>query len=537
MKEFRSKISIGIKGKREIGFVFAGLLVALLLLGILPKTALAQLACTIEQITDSITPTGVGGNSEPSINSDGTRIAFRTNIDLNMDNPDLNEEIFLFDTTNVFTQITNTPGPLGNFGPSINSDGTRISFASSNDLTPDPDPDPPDLGNADFNLEVFLFDTNSMINPTQITNSMDPSGINFTSINGDGTRIAFSAQVDLTGGNMDLNPEIFLYDTNTTTFTQITDTTAGGNFQPKISSDGTHIVFVSEIDLIPDPDPDNPPDLGNADGNFEIFLVEIGTNTFTQITNTNLFPFMGFFSNSDPSINSDGTLITFASSFDLTGGNMDGSDEVFLYDTTNMMLTQITDSPLENNNLPEISSDGTRISFSSHDDITGGNSDNNREIFLYDIGTNTFTQVTASTGPDITLSSIDSDGSHIAFAAFNDLTGDNPDGPAGNSEIFLAECSPDTDGDGVPNEDDDCPDSDTSATVVIDGCDSGAGNDVDADGCTVSDLIAGIAAGSANHGKFVMGVASLTNSLKKAGVITNSEKDAIQDCAGQANIP
>jgi len=68
------------------------------------------------------------------------------------------------------------------------------------------------------------------------------------SINGDGTRIIFTSDQDLTGANQDHNQEIFLFDTTTNTFTQITNTTTypnGGN----ISEDGNHIAFVSGADI------------------------------------------------------------------------------------------------------------------------------------------------------------------------------------------------------------------------------------------------------------------------------------------------
>lgn len=40
-----------------------------------------------------------------------------------------------------------------------------------------------------------------------------------------------------------------------------------------------------------------------------------------------------------------------------------------------------------------------------------------------------------------------------------------------------------------------------------------------------------------NHGKYVSCVAHLTNELKRAGIITEEEKDVIQGCAAQARIP
>ena len=96
---------------------------------------------------------------------------------------------------------------------------------------------------------------------------------------------------------------------------------------------------------------------------------------------------------------------------------------------------------------------------------------------------------------------------------------------------------PDADLDGLPDNFDCEPHSNLAPTVVIDGCDSGVTNFLFTSGCTLSDLIAHIAADSTNHGQFVSGVSNLTNELKKAGLITGAQKGSIQSCAAGANIP
>jgi hypothetical protein len=94
-----------------------------------------------------------------------------------------------------------------------------------------------------------------------------------------------------------------------------------------------------------------------------------------------------------------------------------------------------------------------------------------------------------------------------------------------------------SDFDGVPDGVDECVMSDTHATVVIDGCDSGVANTVFANGCRISDGITACADGAGNHGGFVSCVSHYTNTLKKNGTITGAQKGAIQSCAGSANIP
>ncbi len=95
----------------------------------------------------------------------------------------------------------------------------------------------------------------------------------------------------------------------------------------------------------------------------------------------------------------------------------------------------------------------------------------------------------------------------------------------------------DTDGDGFPDDEDSCPESDLATSVVIDGCDSGVSNLLLDNGCTISDLIADCAASASNHGQFVSCVAHLTNSLKKDGIISGKDKGAIQRCAAKSSLP
>src|SRR5215471_17689808 len=127
---------------------------------------------------------------------------------------------------------------------------------------------------------------------------------------------------------------------------------------------------------------------GNADGTTEIFLCDRASAAFTQITNTTRgFTFGG-------SINEDGSLVTLDFSADLTGGNPDLSAEIFLYDAAGASLAQVTNATAGFSRFPSISADGTHISFRSLANLTGGNADGNSEIFLYDRTTANLTQIT-----------------------------------------------------------------------------------------------------------------------------------------------
>jgi hypothetical protein len=92
-----------------------------------------------------------------------------------------------------------------------------------------------------------------------------------------------------------------------------------------------------------------------------------------------------------------------------------------------------------------------------------------------------------------------------------------------------------SDGDGVPDGVDQCIGSSRDATVIIDGCNSGAPNTTFPTGCRISDQINDCAVGAGNHGAFVSCVAHLTDSLKANGTITSQQKGAIQSCAAHAS--
>ena len=77
---------------------------------------------------------------------------------------------------------------------------------------------------------------------------------------------------------------------------------------------------------------------------------------------------------------------------------------------------------------------------------------------------------------------------------------------------------------------------DPTGTIVIHGRDTGV-LDQQYNGSSISALIEECASEIKNHGAYVSCVAKLTNELKKAGIISGQEKDAIQSCAAQASIP
>ncbi|MCI0339521.1 MAG: hypothetical protein L0226_18260 [Acidobacteria bacterium] len=253
----------------------------------------------------------------------------------------------------------------------------------------------------------------------------------------DGKRLVFDSINDYNGNNVDSNTEIYVYDVDSQSVIQITNTadikdpadeskvlTIIDNVTPAISGDGTKIVFVSNASL---------GDTTNDNNNYEIYLADLPrgatTATFTRITNTgknfdNEF-IKGIFTNYEPTINIDGTVIGFVSTrrtfnaipngaTEFTAANDDGNGDVFLYRVPQKQYSQVTLSRDEDatvnfvvkgfNSSPKLSGNGQVMAFLSGFNYPGANanknSDFNGEIFFYRVGdpVDSFTQVTDTTG-------------------------------------------------------------------------------------------------------------------------------------------
>jgi uncharacterized protein (TIGR03437 family) len=462
-------------------------------------------------------PTNVIGTTIRGVSNDGKRIVLDSINDYNGKNVDSNTEIYVYDVdSRSVIQITDTADikdpadntktlfRINNVTPKISGDGTKIVFLSNADLA--------GATNEDRNYEIYLASlprnstevSISRITDTEknkdnevvkeIFNNFSPginddgSVITFVSTRRafkpiDGGAQAFSVQDE--GENPeDTNPtapprtdgngEIFMYNVAAKSFTQVTlsrDREARVNFADKgfntapiPSGDGRTLAFVSAFNH-PGPNANK-----NSDFNGEIFIYRVGDpmNTFTQVTDTtgaavvplatilpNLTVFYSLNQNAPMNImnsvthplSSDGTLLTFESAGNFTGANADKTREVWLYNVNSKAFTQVTNFSLPNSNpsmltqeqlkkidfnfMPSINSTGSHISFGSTSNITPAssssvktdNADGSREFFRYDIAAQKFRQVTFAdkTGGPLEQDAvgqpyIDNTGSAITFS-------------------------------------------------------------------------------------------------------------------------
>lgn len=142
-----------------------------------------------------------------------------------------------------------------------------------------------------------------------------------------------------------------------------------------------------------------------------------------------------------PSLSADGRLVAFHSESDfLNEGIADEEWHIWLADTETGEFTRVT-GPVgtdRRSNWARLSADGTTLAFTSDGDFLGtGVSKEDREIWLYEIASRSFTQVTQAshTYRKSDNAAVSADGTVIAFQSDSDF---HDEGIAGHRvEIWL----------------------------------------------------------------------------------------------------
>jgi len=349
----------------------------------------------------------------PSLNADGTKLVFMSDSDFfNQGIQSIETEIWLYDTkTMTLTRITTKAGSGLRLSvlPSISADGTKVAFQSDSDF----------LGQGIQSLkpEVWLYDTTTMTFMRVTTSPNSYDDILIPQISADGTKIVFQSDSDFFGqGIQEDQEEIWLYDTQTMTFTRITTASHSNrrSFDPTLSADGTKVAFRSDSDFL---------NQGIQYFQFEIWLYDTATMTLIRITTASHNNRNSFY----PTLSADGTKIAFRSDSDFLGqGIPDDQNEIWLYDMATMTLTRITTASHNNrDSYGKLSADGKKIVFTSDSDfLSQGIPDEQFEIWLYDTQTMTLTRVTTSSSVrESNRASLSADGTKIAFDSNADFLG------------------------------------------------------------------------------------------------------------------
>ena len=255
-----------------------------------------------------------------------------------------------------------------------------------------------------------------------------------TDVSADGRYVVFtSAATNLVASDTNAATDVFVRDTTTGITTRISVSATGvqatgASDQPAISADGRYVAFRSAAtNLI----------TGDTNAKTDIFVKDRTTGAIERVSLSS----SGTQSTNDsdsPALSGDGRYVTFASTAtNLVSGDTNAKADIFLRDRQTSATTRlsVSTSGTQSNNtseLPDISNDGNRITFSSTaTNLVTGDTNAVRDVFVRDRAAVTTTRVSVSTsGTQATNLSehpaISGDGTTIAFesTATNLVSGD-----------------------------------------------------------------------------------------------------------------
>jgi uncharacterized protein (TIGR03437 family) len=251
------------------------------------------------------------------------------------------------------------------------------------------------------------------------------------SITDDGRFIAFSSNRDFANQNADGNLEIFVFDSVTLSFTQLTNSTGiVGASDAKLSGNGANVVYIRDTGTTVSANRDLL--LQNRAGAPSIRTLAANASSLAMTYGR--------------AISDDGARVVWSAQ---TAPN---TSQLFLFDARNdnttRQITNLTSRAIDVPLHPSISGDGTKISFATRRTVTaqGNNSDASVELYTFDIPSGTFgrvTNVNASGATGEVVSSMNDNGSVIAFNFPRVLSGPvSQEIFENNSEIYMSDTPP-----------------------------------------------------------------------------------------------
>ncbi|MEG4804947.1 calcium-binding protein [Microcoleus sp. ARI1-B5] len=320
--------------------------------------------------------------------------------------------------------------------PSTSADGRFVAFASdASNLVP---------GDTNNNTDIFVRDRLTNTTTRVSVDSAGQGANNFSnspSISADGRFVRFnSVASNLVPGNTNNISDIFVRDTIANTTTRVS-VPAGqgansGSGSPFISPEGRFVAFSSfASNLVP----------GDTNNNFDVFVRDLSTNT-TTLVSVDSAGNQGKSGSGGPSISADGRFVAFISGDNLVPEDTNNTQDIFVRDLSTNTTTRISvDSAGNQANdfsySPSISADGRFVAFqSAATNLVPGDTNNNADIFVRDLSTNTTTLVSVSSRGDRANTgsgtpSISADGRFVAFTSL--ATNLAPGDTKNQSQIFV----------------------------------------------------------------------------------------------------
>ncbi|MCP3979221.1 MAG: hypothetical protein GY716_07830 [bacterium] len=244
----------------------------------------------------------------------------------------------------------------------------------------------------------------------------DPTITNSWAIDDAGTTVFAAATGDPVGANPLNAFQVFAFDSTTGAAQQLTSFTGGEIRDLTVSDDGLLLAFVSDGD----------PLLLNGDRSYELFSMNADGSNLAQLTQHAIAPGVA-----EAVLAGSGNRIVFTATEDPTFVDTG----LFLIDPDGSNLDPVATGPGSDPWRVRISDDGLRLMFHSYGDMTGGNADGSLEIFVEDADGSDLRRLT-DTSTGAWIGDFSGNGGTVAFVATDNLTGGNP---SQNAQIFAVE--------------------------------------------------------------------------------------------------
>lgn len=244
--------------------------------------------------------------------------------------------------------------------------------------------------------------------------------------------------------NLDTNEksDIFLINRSAQSIARVSVSSEGnqannGSYRPRISHDGTKIIFESDANNIASPDNNSKRDIFSFDlaSSTPIVVSQSGSGTNGNGDSFDAWP------------SADGRYVVFASdATNLVNGDTNASTDIFLRDTLSQttIRVSVSNSSLESNGAstqPRISSDGAYIVFKSEaSNLVNFDNNSATDIFIYKVADQSISILSVSSegiraNAPSSDPSISSDGRYVVFSslASNLVSSDSNN----TSDVFL----------------------------------------------------------------------------------------------------
>lgn len=341
---------------------------------------------------------GNGFSSSPSISADGRYVAFASGA-TNLAPFDLNgkQDVFVHDRSS-HTTIRVSIGSTGRQGDgdshesAISADGRFVAFRSFASNFAENDTN----NTSDIFVHDILTETTEIVNVdndgTQFDGAVSPS------ISGDGRLVAFA---DAGAQDQIYIRDRFAQRTRIVSVNRFGQPGSRASQEPRLSSDGQLIAFLSYSPNLVEDDTNGLPD---------IFLSDTG-GAMIQGISVSPAGSQANGSSTSPAITADGQLVAFLSdASNLVANDTNGAGDIFVYDTTLSIFMRVSvsgtgDQANDRSFAPFLSGDGSAVGFVSlATNFVPGDTNGDWDVFVASLRVPTSTP-TPSSSPTPTMTS------------------------------------------------------------------------------------------------------------------------------------